>query len=299
MEKLALLKRIKEIYDTGGNIIQHLKGMSHSNNNSIEDILISYDFQAGTYSKGALERIAFRKSYGEAVAKVINGLGKFESVLEVGVGEATTLAFVTPELSPMPKKIFGFDISWSRIKYANEFLEKRGLANNNVIQLFTGDLFNAPLMDSSIDVVYTSHSLEPNGGREEEALRELLRITKKYLVLLEPAYELANQEAKERMLKHGYVTNLYESAQKLGCNILEYRLFPLSSNPANPTGLMIIRKNPLNGTGPDLSCPATKTPLELINGAYFSKESLLAYPVIGGIPCLLPQNAIVATHFMD
>jgi len=35
------------------------------------------------------------------------------------------------------------------------------------------------------------------------------------------------------------------------------------------------------------------------NNAFFSKESLLAYPVIEEIPCLLPQNAIVATKFLD
>ncbi|MEZ4952720.1 MAG: methyltransferase domain-containing protein [Saprospiraceae bacterium] len=295
MQKLKLLNRIKEIYESGQNVIQYLKEVNQSNKNSIEDILISYDFQAGTYSRGAVKNIEFRKAYGKAVADIINSLGTFKSVLEAGVGEATTLSFVVPNIEPAPKKVFGFDISWSRIKYGNEFLKYRNITN---AQLCTADLFHAPFMDSSIDVVYTSHSIEPNGGREEEAIKELLRITKKYLILLEPAYELASPEAQARMLQHGYVTNLYAAAQKLGCEILDYRLFPLTPNPLNPTGIMIIKKDQVNEKNASFACPITKTELELINNVYFSKESLLAYPVVVDIPCLLPQNAIIATHFL-
>ena len=45
-----------------------------------------------------------------------------------------------------------------------------------------GDMFNLPITDDSIDLVYTVHALEPNGGKEKEALKELYRITKKYLM---------------------------------------------------------------------------------------------------------------------
>ncbi len=38
---------------------------------------------------------------------------------------------------------------------------------------------------------------------------------------------------------------------------------------------------------------------EKIRDNYFSKESLLLYPIIEGIPCLLPENAIIATHYLD
>ena len=78
-------------------------------------------------------------------------------------------------------------------------------------------MFNLPLLDNSIDIVYTSHSMEPNGGHEEELLAELYRVTNNYLILLEPAYEFASEEARARMRKHGYVTNLYETAKRLGC----------------------------------------------------------------------------------
>ncbi len=298
MEKLKILDRIKELYGKGDNIINYLRELNESDENTLEDILISYDFQAGTYSKTAVEKIDIRKAYCKSLAEIIDNLGDYQSIMEVGVGEATTLAYTLQVLKNKPKKVFGFDISWSRIKYANKFLEQQGLKDDEKIKLCTGDLFQSPFQDSSIDIVYTSHSLEPNGGREEEALKELLRITNQYLVLLEPAFELADVNAKERMLRHGYVTKLHETAQNLGCNILDYRLFHPTPNPLNPTGVMIIKKENSRKIDPVFACPNTKTALKNAKGAYFSEKSLLAYPVLDGIPCLLPQNAIVATHFL-
>jgi hypothetical protein len=51
MEKLKELNKIKKLYENGGNIIQYLKSMDNNSMNSLEDILISYDFQAGSYIK--------------------------------------------------------------------------------------------------------------------------------------------------------------------------------------------------------------------------------------------------------
>ena len=299
MDKLSLLDRVKELYGKGNNIIQYLRELNDSNENTIEDILISYDFQAGTYSESAIEKIDIRKAYCAALADIINQLGDYDSLMEVGVGEATTLSYTLQALNHKPVKVFGFDISWSRIKYGNIFLANQGFKDEDNIQLCTGDLFHAPFLDSSIDIVYTSHSLEPNGGREKEALKELLRITNKYLVLLEPAFEMASDEAKKRMLKNGYVTQLHETAKKLGCDIQTYRLFHPTPNPLNPTGLMIIKKENPQNNEPAFACPITKTSLKFQKNAYFSEESLLAFPVLDGIPCLLPQNAIIATHFND
>lgn len=165
--------------------------------------------------------------------------------------------------------------------------------------LFTGDLFCAPIKTNGADIVYTCHAIESNGGREEEALRELYRICNKYLVLVEPAYELADEAARRRMREHGYVTGLYEAAKRLGLKVLDYRLLGVSHNPMNPTGIMVIEKNENGQTEDPLCCPLTKTDLIRRNGALYSGDSLPAYPILDGIPCLLPENAIVATKFLD
>lgn len=47
--KKELLTKVKEIYESGDNIIEYLKKEDDHKINSFEDIMISYDFQTGTY----------------------------------------------------------------------------------------------------------------------------------------------------------------------------------------------------------------------------------------------------------
>jgi len=295
MDKVQVLSKIKEIYDQKKNIIRFLKELDQREHNTIEDIMISYDFQAGTYTDRYYKRIDFLQQYAAKIAQIIDGLGKFDSLLEAGVGEATTLGPLLTHLNHSPTTTYGFDISWSRVKYARKFLESVVHRSSN---LFVGDLFNIPLKDSSVDVVYTSHAIEPNGGREKEALAELYRVARKYIVLLEPSYEFADEKARARMVEHGYIRNLQGAAEELGYNIIEHRLFDLSANVLNPTGLMVIEKDESTyHTG--YQCPITKTELINDNNAYFSKEALIAYPTLDSIPCFLPEHAILASKFLD
>lgn len=296
MEKFKQLQIIKELYAKGDNIIQYLKSIENRKNNTIEDILISYDFQSGSYVKNFFKNRAFNDAYCEAISSLIDKLGDFKTMMEVGVGEATTLNTVIRKLKNRPSTVFGFDISWSRMKFAKELLADFDI---NDVTLFVANLFEIPLPDNSIDVVYTSHSIEPNGGKEKEALEELYRITNQYLILLEPSYEFANEEAKKRMEMHGYVTKLYSTAAELGYKIIEHRPFDLSQNPLNPTGLIIIEKDEKLTNSPQLQCPISKKELIKHGDSFlYSPQSYLAYPILEQIPCLLKENSILATHLL-
>lgn len=162
-----------------------------------------------------------------------------------------------------------------------------------------GDMFQLPLADNSVDIVYTCQAIEPNNGHEEEILRELYRVTNEYLILLEPAYDLADEKARRRMEYHGYVQNLYGAAKELGFNIETWELYGMNGNPLNPVGMMIIRKNAGLDVVDKLCCPITKTPLKKIGNAYFSKDSLLAYPIVNDVACLTASHAIVATKMEE
>ena len=300
MDILRELRKIEKWYRAGGNINEYVRAGRNAERNSAASVLVSYDFQAGAYTEYAERHPRYIRDYAGAIAKTIEALETPKSVLEIGAGEATTLANVVARLKKRPDAVYGFDISWSRIKFAKRYCRRLKVRPQPF--LFVGALFHAPFQSSSIDVVYTSHSIEPNGGKERQALLESYRICRNHLVLLEPAYELAGAKARKRMEKHGYARNLYRTAKSLGFKVIEHRLFDYSANPLNPTGLMIIeKKNAANAKGISnpLACPITKLPLLKARSSFYCKEGMLAYPVVEGIPCLLPSHAVVATHFLD
>jgi uncharacterized protein YbaR (Trm112 family) len=194
--------------------------------------------------------------------------------------------------------VLGFDLSWSRIAFANRYASQFPAIHP---RLFTGDLFSVPLPDSSVDIVFTAHSLEPNHGREKQALEELYRITRTWLVLCEPSYELGSEATRKHIEKHGYVRNLPGLARELGYRITEHRLLDATWVPYNQTGLLIIAKESRPSTTGEtpLGCPTCKAALRLARGNYFCENCLKVFPVIDGIPCLLPSNGILATKYLE
>lgn len=291
--KYALLDRIAEIYKDDGNIMEFLKKENGQQQNTIEDILISYDFQAGSYSEAYLKNPVSKDEATEELYKYLAALPNVHSILEVGVGEATTLVSLLKRLSLKEISVKGIDLSWSRIKAAQKMVEMQKLEHQ--VELATSDLFKLPLQDNSVDLLYTFHSLEPNGGKEKEALQELYRVTNKYMVLVEPSYELGSEQQQKRMDKNGYIKGLYHTCKELGYNVIRYEKFSVNVNPLNEAAIIIIEKKEQKQNSFEWCCPITKTPLQDVDGGKFSKESLLVYPVIADVPCLLSENAIVAT----
>jgi ubiquinone/menaquinone biosynthesis C-methylase UbiE len=294
MNKLRLLSKLREVYESGGNVLESLKDGAELTNDT-ESIMISYDFQAGSYTKLSDLNSEYIARYTDGIKTVFLNLGSISTVMEVGVGEATLMNPLMAKIDPNSKfERYGFDISWSRVRYASE----NSRNSNQPNQFFVANLFEIPLPDNSIDVVYTSHSLEPNGGREREALQELYRVARKFIVLLEPDFDNASPEGRQRMSRHGYVRDLPKFAKQLGYRILESRPFEISINPLNPTGLTVIEKSGVIDVRERMYvCPVTKSRLWRSGGAYFSPESGLIYPVIDDIPCLIANQALLGLHF--
>jgi len=164
------MRRMAELYRSGHNIMEFLRSSGGINGNSVDSILVSYDLQAGSYTKNVeqSEYGVFMEGFSAAVAKVFDGL-PHGSLLEAGVGEATTLANVAARLAAASRRVYGFDISWSRLHYASCYAAKKDVPAT----FFVGNLLDIPVLDDAFSLVYTSDSIEPNTGKEEVILREL------------------------------------------------------------------------------------------------------------------------------
>lgn len=293
----SLVLGMREAYSKGQNAMEYARNSSSSMANSTVSTLIAYDLQAGSYIAVAKADPDARSKWCRQLAEIIEPYLNFGStILEVGSGEATTLAGVLKHLSGALSQALGFDISWSRCARGQTWLKESAVEAD----LFVADLFDIPMEDSSVDVVYTSHSLEPNGGREEDAIRELLRVARRAVVLVEPAYELAGAEAQARMRSHGYVRGLKDTAERIGALVKDYRLLDYCGNPLNPSGLVLIEKT-LDSERQDHSmrwrCPLTHARLEVHSLGYYSPDTGIVYPVLGGIPLLRSNHAVVASAF--
>lgn len=290
-------RELKEAYDRGENIAKLLKRIGSRETNSEEIIEVAYDLQAGSYIEAlqSPEMLSHKKCYGKAVAEEILNLTSPSSLMEAGVGEGTTLSFVLDQFENTIPHTHGFDISWSRIACCRSWLMKSG---HPEAFLSVASILHIPYVDSCFDVVYTSHTIEPNGGKEAEILAELYRVASRFLILLEPAYELAEDRAKRRMEEHGYCRGLVAHAEAMGMRVLRHEIFSQTADSLNPTAITIIEKNSsAEAAAPRLACPKFREPLEINDDSFFCPSSLNAYPRILGIPCLRPEDAVVASRY--
>jgi uncharacterized protein YbaR (Trm112 family) len=289
-------------YREGRNVMQTLREMLGETANTPQIIEIAYDLQAGSYVDYVRANREFWRAYTTQLAMVLRDqIAPGDRVLDAGTGEMTTLVGVANQCGDNVTH-YAMDISWSRIAKGRAFADAEMRSNLcAVLSGFVGDLLHLPLREGSIDVVWTSHALEPNAGRERDALAELFRIARKRVVLFEPSYEDNSDAGRARMDALGYIRGLPEAIAELGGRLEEKRALSVVSNPLNPTYAYVI--TPPGVATPRVddvwACPATRLPLERRGDCYWSEASRLAYPIIGGIPVLREDSAVYATAFAE
>jgi uncharacterized protein YbaR (Trm112 family) len=293
-------RQVKELYERDVNILRFFREDLGTERNTVGAIQLAYDLQSGSY----IDRLRWDSEHGQRLEGYTEKMLAYlepcaaESILEAGVGEATVLCPLIRKLAKRPVRVSAFDLSWSRVMYARRYAEQVGGIQP---RFFTGDLFQIPAIDGAYDLVYTSHAIEPNHPREREALRELYRVTRRWLVLFEPSYELGGEETRRNIETHGYCRDLPEIARELGYEVVQHDLLDFVHTPRNRTGVLVIRKPDSHGASleEELACPQCRQGLAAIRGQLYCRECCLIYPVIEGIPCLLAANGILGSKFPE
>ena len=293
------LSAVRRLYKDGVNIIDHLRKQLGTQLNTEQLVETSYDMQAGSYVDYVEQNPEACKPYQAEVSRLLESfIATGDTVVDVGTGEMTTLAPVARASYHKVSHAYALDISLSRLLVGQRYV--RDMLPSSIgtkIRPVVASLFRMPFADNSIDLLWTSHALEPNGGRELEALVELARVCCNRLVLFEPSYENNSAEGRQRMNRLGYIKGIPDFVARIPGLSLEQTLrIETTENPLNPTYAYVIRKaTGASRAAPTLHCPLSRGPLEPRNGYFYSRHSLLAYPVIEGIPVLRVEKGISAS----
>ena len=290
-------------YQSGQNVTDLLRNQKGVANNTPEIIEAAYDLQAGAYIARTKANIDAVSAYAEELASCLSShISNTTTLLDIGCGELTTLSLTLAQLPVKPKRLFVFDISWSRVflgcAFADEVLSKE---DSQLLQPFVADINEIPISDKSVDVTTSSHALEPNGDNLALLLLELFRVTRHKLVLFEPCYEINTEVGKARMDALGYIKNIEGVVSGLGGKIID-KIRIANSKPLNPTVCFVIEppvtanctKNP-ESLNQMFSVPGTNFPMLKIDEFYVSKETGLCFPILKGIPILKTTSAILAS----
>jgi hypothetical protein len=290
-------REVRAIFERGENVINWIRSREGDHNNSPTAILYSYDAQAGSYvaqleNPGMCEFVNRRGKY---LAGILDELSP-HSLLEAGIGEATSLTPALRQMAAKPTHVLGFDLSLSRLLFARKHLMDEGTAG---AVLFTGALDRIPLASDSVDVVLTVHAVEPNHGCEDVILSELLRVSGRYLVMIEPCYEDAKTEARARMERLGYARGLLAALERLGYPARRVGKWPFNVNPLNEASLIIVEKNHSRVDAPPrFVSPISGRDLICRHDCWFCPDDGHAFPVIAGIPCLTLESGVLASKLV-
>lgn len=201
--------------------------MIYNKDRSINEVKAKYERIAGSYidlfydhenaMTGNLKKknfIAFNhhenKIYsikgGRAIDPTINMVSKFcnfhdlKSLIEIGAGELTTLYPIIKKINNL-NFISALELSPNRLKHGNAFLKKKGMQIDHLIAC---DASNIPYKDNSFDLSFTQFCIEQVPLLAKKIIDEMIRISSKYIIIVEPSYQFSNRVTRNRILHNGF-----------------------------------------------------------------------------------------------
>ena len=275
-KNLKKIDFLKKIYLKGKNINQYLR--KKTNLSETEIIKLSYDIQTGSYIKN-YNYLKSKKVLSQLI-KEINSTN-YKSLMDFGCGELTNFYTLIKNTKIKNKTFFAYDISFSRIIEGKKFIDKK--KKKIALKLFSNNSLNIPLPDNSIDLITSCHALEPNKKNGYKILKELWRVSKKKLILLEPNDRLGDKLTKQRHKKHNYILNLEKKIKKITVN---YKIInnKTNFNPLNPASIFVLEKNSNKSNKFNFINP--KDPNDILKkkkNFFYSKKTGQTFPIINDI----------------
>jgi hypothetical protein len=259
----------------------------------VDVISFIYELQSGTYTADTfMYPEYFNRFTDEIVAVLSEFLDENTLLLDCGTGEGTTFIPILEKLKL--RNGIGVDSSFSRLTYA----QNNAYAQSMNLELAVASMSNLPLRTDSVDAVLTVHALEPNGGEEQKLIKELGRVTKKFIFLVEPDYDSANSIQQARMKSLNYVRNIERAIEECGFFLVKKVPVQNNSNFENSASIFVIdtllssrsechANNRQNAIWVD---PVLKDDLTIFESGLISEVGLW-YPVIRRIPLLRDSDA--------
>jgi ubiquinone/menaquinone biosynthesis C-methylase UbiE len=208
------------------------------------------------------------------------------TVLDCGTGEGTSIISILKKLGMQSG--YAIDASISRVLWAQSNAAVAGIDLN----LAVSDIGQLPLNDNAVDVVVTVHALEPNHGLERELIKEMGRVARRFMFLIEPDFEKALKKQKERMMKLGYVRGLDDAINQNNFSILDKVSIVNNSNELNVAQVTIVDTGKAEQEKSNSSWidPIYREELKpFMNGL---RSTLgLWFPLVNGIPLLRSTDA--------
>ena len=134
----------------------------------------------------------------------------FNSLLEVGCGKGRKLRLIRNNFDV--KVLKGIDLSPVGVE----------VAKKHNLDVVVGSADNLPFSNNEFDIIITHHSLEQMKYIIEDVVKELYRVTKKYVISFEPCFELQNIFGKIHNFTHDYVKGLPFIFEKHGFEVQKF-----------------------------------------------------------------------------
>lgn len=158
-----------------------------------------------------------------------------KSFLEVGGGLLVNIDIL---LETYPDaEVSAIDLSFNRIIAGRE-----NILNNHgrKIPVAKSNATSLPFPDDYFDLVFSRHALEHMPLDYKKAIDEMVRVSRKTVVLLEPSYELGALSQKLKMTASHYVKGIKKYLDSKGLELYEYHLLPIGPT-FNRTAIYVLK----------------------------------------------------------